>query len=549
MKKSFNKQLERSFREHWDRPALSNYHGPVTTYARLAEQIAKIHIMFESCHVKKGDKIAICSKNQATWPVAFLASLTYGAVPVPILNEFKPGSIHHIVNHSDSIVLFVGDNIWDSISMPEMPGVEACFNLNSLDLVYYKRDVYYGLFTHIDEVFKSRYPSFSPADINYYQDSPDELAMISYTSGSTGFSKGVMLPYRSLAFNVAFAYQAEPHMNEQSRMVAMLPTAHMYGLLFDLLYEMNIGAHVVFITRLPSPRVVMQAMDEIKPDAVVLVPMIIEKIYKTTLLPIISKKRIKWFLSVPRVNRVILNNIHKEMMKAFGGNFKEVLVGGAPLNREVEAFMRRIRFPFTVGYGMTECGPILTYIPHTEARLYSCGKPVKDISMRVDSPDPAKIPGEILVKGPNVFLGYYKNEDATRAAFDEEGWFHTGDMGVMDKDGYLYLKGRCKSMILGPSGQNIYPEEIESSLNNLPYVGESLVIDDGGVLTALIYPDFALMEEEGLEREQVLRILEEEVQTVNITFPEYYAIKKVEIYPEEFEKTPKRNIKRYLYQR
>ena len=546
---SVNKLFEESFRKNWGRPALSNFREQPMTYGELARSIAKIHIMYESCGIRKGDKIAICAKNQAFWPVAFLSAMTYGAVPVPLLHEFKAGSIHHLVNHSDARALFLGDNIWDNVNMAEMPAVEACLNINTMELEYSRRQEYRDMFDNLDEVFAGRYPSFGPSDIEYNADKPDDLALISYTSGSTGFSKGVMLPYRSVAYNISFAFSAEPHMGNKSRMVAMLPTAHMYGMMFDLLYEMAIGAHVVFLNRLPGPRVVKAAMEEIKPDAVILVPMIIEKIYKNTLLPIISKKRIKWFLSVPQINKVILNSIHKEMMNAFGGAFKEVLVGGAPMNREVEAFMRRIKFPFTVGYGMTECGPIISYAPASETRLHSCGKPTKGVKVKINSADQYKIPGEILVKGENVFMGYYKNPQATGEAFDDDGWFHTGDMGVLDRDGFLYIKGRCKSMILGPSGQNIYPEEIESSINNLPYVAESLVIDDGGVLTALVYPDFSLMEEDGITQDMLKPVIEEEIRTVNLTFPDYYKISKVEIFPEEFEKTPKRNIKRYLYQR
>ena len=554
MKKSssLNARFEESLKKHWDRPALSDYHGKTLTYGEVAEMIAKIHIFFESCGIQKGDKIALCSKNQANWTVAYLAILTYGAVVVPLLHEFKPGAIHHLVNHSDAKLLFIGNVIWENLNAAEMPELEAIITLTEFDVAYARKPEYNEFRPKADEIFKSRYPDFGPKDLNYHEDKPDELALISYTSGSTGFSKGVMLPYRSMLYNLDFAYYAEPQMNCESKVVSMLPTAHMFGMQFEFIYEFCIGAHIFFLTRLPSPKVILEAMKEIKPQLVVSVPLILEKIYKNMLVPFISKNYIKMFLSLPMIDQIILNTIRQRLMEAFGGQFEEVIVGGAPLNREVEAFLRRIKFPLTVGYGMTECGPIISYTHWNKCRLYACGKAAPKIDIKIDSPDPENVPGEILVKGDNVFLGYYKNPEATKAVMDHK-WLRTGDMGVIDKDGYLFLRGRSKSMILGPSGQNIYPEEIESSINNLAYVGESLVVEgeDAGSLTALIYPDFDAIENDGLpaDDKSLTKMFMDEMKVTNLELPTYCKVTEVQIFPEEFEKTPKRSIKRYLYHR
>ena len=548
MKDSVNKLFEDSFKVNWDRPALSDYNGATMTYADLARRIAKMHIFFEVCNINKGDKIALCARNQANWAVAYLAIMTYGAVVVPLLHEFKPSSVHHLVNHSDSRFLFAGDVVWENLSPSEMPNIEACITLSNFKPAFVRNEEVPGMISKVDEIFEERYPDFGPDDIHYYSDSPEELALISYTSGSTGFSKGVMLPFRTVYYNIMFGYYAEPHINNQSNVVSMLPSAHLYGMMYEVVYQMIKGAHVYFLTRLPSPKVIMTALGDIKPELIVTVPMILEKIYKSVLLPFISKTSTKMFLSLPVIDQVALAKIKKNLTDAMGGNFSEVLVGGAALNREVEAFLHRIGFRFTVGYGMTECGPIISYSPWDQTRLYSCGKPAPRVKVRIDSPDPKHIPGEILVQGENVFIGYYKNETASEAAL-EGGWLHTGDMGVMDDDGYLYIKGRCKTMILGPSGQNIYPEEIESSINNLPYVSESLVISDHGSLTALIYPDFDQLNADQISHSQTLDVLKEKIKLTNMEMPDYCKITKVEIFPEEFEKTPKRSIKRYLYQR
>ncbi len=550
MEKSLNLLLEKSFRENWDCPALSDYKGITLNYRDVARRIEKLHIVFEICGVKKGDKISICSKNQANWGVIFLSALTYGAVPVPILHEFKPGNIHHIVNHSDSRILFAGDVIWEQLNETEMPGLEAVIQITDFSILYAKDPVVRETREHLNELFGRKYPkNFRPEHISYHKDSPEELSMINYTSGTTGFSKGVMLPYRALVSNVEFAMGVHPQLNNTSNVVAMLPTAHMYGMMFEFLFEMTVGAHVHFLTRIPSPKIIMDAFAEIKPDIIISVPLIIEKIYKKKLQPIISKTSIRMLLRLPVVDQKIQKKINQELVKTFGGKFKEVIVGGAAFNKEAEAFFRKIGFPFTSGYGMTECAPIITYAPWDNTRLHSCGKAVVNMEVRIDSPDPLNVPGEILCKGKNVMLGYYKNPEATAAVLDKDGWLHTGDMGVLDRDGYLYIKGRSKSMILGPSGQNIYPEEIESILNNMPYVVESLVIEEKGQLTALVYPDFELATSEGIGESELERKMEELRISVNEELPNYCKIQTVKIFPEEFEKTPKRSIKRYLYQR
>jgi long-chain acyl-CoA synthetase len=549
MKKSVNKLFEESFKKNWDCPALSDYKGLTLNYRDVARRIAKLHIFFESCDIVKGDKIAICGRNQSNWGVAFLAALTYGAVPVPLLHEFKPANIHNLVNHSDSKILIVGNSIWENLNSAEMPDVEAILLMNDVSVVYAKDEKYIQAREHLNEMFGKKYPnSFTPANVKYYEDSPNELAMINYTSGTTGFSKGVMLPYRSLHSNILFAKAVHPQLNNTSNLVSMLPMAHMYGMMFEFLFIMSVGGHTHFLTKLPSPNIILDAMGTIKPDIIIAVPLIIEKIYKRMLAPIINKNRIKLLLNLPVIDQMIQKKILNSIVSAFGGKFKEVIIGGAALNREAEAFFKRINFPFTVGYGMTECAPIIAYAPWDKTKLYSCGKAAPRMEIKIDSKDPKNIPGEIYVRGDNVFLGYYKNKEATDEVLCN-GWLKTGDMGVMDSDGYLFLKGRSKTMILGPSGQNIYPEEIESILNNLPYVVEALVVEDKSSLIALIFPDFDQANEEGLTEEQLLEKLQEDIQIANLELPNYCKLAGVEIVPEEFEKTPKRSIKRYIYQR
>lgn len=546
---SVNKLLEKSFRENWDRPALSNYKGQDLAYRDVARRIAKLHIAFEQCGLEKGDKVAICSRNQANWGVSFLATLTYGAVPVPILHEFKPGNIHYLVNHSEAKVLFVDDVIWENLSEAEMPGLYVVVQINNFNFLYSKTEEMSQVRQHLNESFGHKYPNnFGPEDLDYYEDKADELAVINYTSGTSGFSKGVMVPYRALWSNIEFAHvQAMPQLDNNTEVVSMLPSAHMYGMMFEFLFEMTIGAHVHFLTRVPSPKIIMQAFADIKPHIIIAVPLIIEKVYKSKLKPILDRN--KMIMNLPIIDKVIQKKILQELVNAFGGRFYEVIIGGAAFNPEVERFFRKIGFPFTVGYGMTECAPIIGYADWKDAKLYSCGKQVLNMEIRIDSPDPQNIPGEVLVKGANVFLGYYKNEEATKNVLGEDGWFHTGDMGVMDSDGYLFLKGRSKCMILGPSGQNIYPEEIEGVVNNVTYVVDSLVIEDHGALVSLIYPDYHQAELDGLSKSQLEAKLVETLPEINKQIPNYAKISKMEFIPEDFERTPKRSIKRYLYQR
>ena len=546
---SVNKLLEKSFRENWDRPALSNYKGQDLAYRDVARRVAKLHIAFEQCGLQKDDKVAICSRNQANWGVSLLAALTYGAVPVPILHEFKPGNIHYLVNHSEAKVLFVDDVIWENLSEAEMPGLYVVVQINTFSFLYSKTEEMSQVREHLNESFGHKYPNnFGPEDLNYYEDSADELAVINYTSGTSGFSKGVMIPYRALYSNIQFAHvQAMPQMDNQAEVVSMLPSAHMYGMMFEFLFEMTIGAHVHFLTRVPSPKIIMQAFADIKPHVIIAVPLIIEKVYKSKLKPILDRN--KKIMNLPIIDKVIQKKILQELVNAFGGRFYEVIIGGAAFNPEVERFFRKIGFPFTVGYGMTECAPIIGYADWKDTKLYSCGKAAMNMSICIDSSDPKNIPGEVLVKGPNVFLGYYKNEEATAEVMDKDGWFHTGDMGVMDDEGFLFLKGRSKCMILGPSGQNIYPEEIEGVLNNVTYVVDSLIIEDHGILVSLIYPDYHQAELDGLSKSELEAKLQEALPEINKQIPNYAKITKMEFMPEDFERTPKRSIKRYLYQR
>lgn len=548
--KSVNKRFEASFKKNWDRPAVSNYQGATLPYRDVARRMAKLQIMFEHCGLEKGDKVAICAKNQVNWAVSFLATLTYGAVPVPLLHEFKPGNIHHLVNHSESKVLFVDDVVWEGLSESEMPDVQAIIQINNFKLLYAASDRITEAREHLNELFGRKYPmNFTPECLDYYEDKADELAVISYTSGTSGFSKGVMVPYRSIASNLSFAAGVMSTMDNTAEIVSMLPSAHMYGLLFELLYELTVGAHVHFLSRVPSPKIILKAFAEVKPYLVVAVPLVIEKIYKSRLKPVLDKAGIKMMMRLPGLDQIVLKRINDELTNAFGSKFYEVIIGGAAFNKEVEAFMKRLNFPYTVGYGMTECGPIITYDDWKTVKLYSSGKAAPNMEVRIDSPDPQNIAGEVLVKGANVFLGYYKNEKATAEVLTEDGWFHTGDMGVIDSDGYLFLRGRSKCMILGPSGQNIYPEEVETVLNNADYVVDSLVIEDNGGLTALIYPDFQAAEKDGMNKAGLEKFFEEHLSAINSELPNYARLKKIEIMPEDFERTPKKSIKRYLYQR
>lgn len=547
--KSVNKLIEKSIKENWDRDALSNYQGATLRYKDLAERIRYLQIAFEQCGLKKGDKVALCSRNQANWGVCFLASMTYGAVPVPILHEFKPENIHYLVNHSEAKVFFVDEVIWEGLSESEMPGLEVIVQMNTLNFIYSRSANCVEVRENLASTFQKLYPAgFTPEDVCYVEDKPDELALINYTSGTSGFSKGVMIPYRALWCNMWFAANvAEPQMNCESEVVAMLPSAHMYGMMFEFLFEMTIGAHVHFLTRTPSPKVIMKAFSEIHPDVIIAVPLIIEKLYKSQIKPVVDRN--KAFMRIPILDQFVLKKIRNAMIDAFGGRFEEVILGGAAFNPEVEKFMRKIHFPFTVGYGMTECAPLITYSKWWRARKGSCGVAIDGCQIRIDSKNPHKEPGEVQVKGDNVFLGYYKNKEATRAAFTNDNWFKTGDIGVIDNDGYLYLRGRSKCMVLGPSGQNIYPEELEAVINNVTYVIESLVVEDKAGLMALIYPDYHQAEMDGMSGEELEARLTDGLPEINKLLPAYAQIRKLEFLPEDFERTPKKSIKRYLYQR
>ena len=546
---SVNKLIEKSIKEHWDKDALSNYQGITLKYKDVAQRIKFLHIAFEKCGLKKGEKVALCSRNQANWGVCFLATMTYGAVPVPLLHEFKAESIHYLVNHSEAKVLFVDEVIWEGLSEQEMPELEVIVQMNTLKFIYAKSPEFQAVRDNITDIFNAMYPAgFTRDDVSYYEDSADELALINYTSGTSGFSKGVMIPYRALYSNIEFAIRdAEPQLDSNSKVVAMLPSAHMYGMMFEFLFEMTIGMHVHFLTRIPSPKIIMQAFADIHPDVIIAVPLIIEKVYKSKLKPILDRNRL--FFKLPFLDKVLERKVRNELVHSFGGNFEEIILGGAAFNPEVESFFHKIGFPYTVGYGMTECAPIITYAHWDKAKLNSCGRPALNMEIRIDSPDPENVPGEVQVKGPNVFLGYYKNEEATRASFTDDGWFRTGDMGVVDKDGYLFLRGRSKCMILGANGQNIYPEELEAVINNVTYVVESLVIEDKGGLTALIYPDYHQGELDGLDAGALEKRLTDSLPEINRVLPAYAQIRRIEFMPEDFERTPKRSIKRYLYQR
>lgn len=547
---SLNKLYQEAFKKNWDRPAISNYHGETLHYKDVARRMEKLHIMFEECGLQKGDKVAICSRNQANWAVTFLAIMTYGAVPVPLLHEFKSANIHHLVNHSEAKILFVDDVIWEGLTETEMPDIHAIIQVNTFRILFASDEKIVEAKTHLNELFGRKYPeAFTPDCLDYYEDSAEELAVINYTSGTSGFSKGVMIPYRAILSNIQFAKKVLPQLNDKSKVVSMLPCAHMYGLMFEVLYELSVGCHVHFLSRLPSPKIIMQALAEVKPNIVIAVPLVIEKIYKTKVKPILEKEGIRFLMKVPGLDQIVLNKVKAELVNAFGGEFYEVIIGGAAFNKEVEAFFKRMGFPFTVGYGMTECAPIITYDDWKEEKLYSCGKAAPNMEVRIASPDPANIPGEIQVKGSNVFLGYFKNEAATAEVFTEDGWFRTGDMGVLDADGSLFIKGRTKCMILGPSGQNIYPEEVETVLNSQPYVVDSLVIEDDGGLTALIYPDFQQGAKDGMDQRAFLQYIKDQLPEWNKELPNYAKLKKIEVMSEDFERTPKKSIKRYLYQR
>lgn len=548
MEKSFISFVERSIVNNWDLNALTDYNGATLQYKDVARKIEKLHIIFEESGVKKGDKIALCGRNSAHWGVAFLATLTYGAVVVPVLHEFKADTVHNIVNHSDAKLLFVGDMVWENLNEAFMPNLEGIILMTDFNLLVSRSERLTHAREHLNEMFGKKFPkNFRKEHVAYDKDEPEELAMINYTSGTTSYSKGVMLPYRSLWSNTQFAYEVL-NLKSGDKVVSMLPMAHMYGLAFEFLYEFCVGCQIFFLTRMPSPKIIFQAFNEVKPNIIISVPLILEKIIKKSVLPKLEKTSMKLLLKVPILNDKIKGKIKDGVISALGGRFYEVIVGGAAFNSEVEMFLKKIDFPFTVGYGMTECGPIISYEDWKNFRQGSCGKAAPRMEIKIDSPDPENIVGEILCKGENVMLGYYKNSEATAEVLEADGWLHTGDLGVMDREGNLFIKGRSKNMLLGASGQNIYPEEIEEQLNNMPYVSESIVIQKEEKLVALIYPDFEEAFRNNLSSKDVERIMEENRVELNKQIPAYSQIASVRIYHEEFEKTPKKSIKRYLYQ-
>ncbi|MDO4779888.1 MAG: AMP-binding protein [Bacteroides sp.] len=548
MEKSFIRYIEESIKKNWDRDALTDYMGATLQYKDVARKIEKLHIFFEESGVQKGDKIAICGRNSSHWGVTFLATLTYGAVVVPILHEFKSDNIHHIVNHSDAKLLFVGDMVWENLNEAAMPMLEGVFLMQDYTLLVSRSERLTYAREHLNEMFGKKYPkNFRVEHISYHKDSPEELAMINYTSGTTSSSKGVMLPYRSLWSNTKFAFEVLT-LEPGDKVVSMLPMAHMYGLSFEFIYEFAAGCQVFFLTRMPSPKIIFQAFAQVQPRIIIAVPLIIEKIIKKNVLPKLDTTPMRMLLKLPIISDKIMEKVKEEMSKGFGGNFIQVIVGGAAFNQDIEKLLKRIGFPYTVGYGMTECGPIISYEDWKEFKQGSCGKAAPRMEVKINSSDPHNVVGEILCKGDNVMLGYYKNEEATRAVLDSDGWLHTGDLGLIDEEGNITIKGRSKNMLLGPSGQNIYPEEIEDKLNNLPYVAESIVIQKEDKLVALIYPDFDEALANGVQDEELAGIMEENRVSLNAMIPAYSQIASVKIYHEEFEKTPKKSIKRFMYQ-
>lgn len=549
MAESFIAFIEESIKKNWDLDALTDYKGATLQYKDVARKIEKLHILLKESGVKKGDKIAVCGRNSSHWGVTFLATVTYGAVIVPILHEFKADNIHNIVNHSEAKLLFVGDMAWETLNEEAMPNLEGIILMNDFTLLVCRKEKLYYAREHLNEMFGKKFPkNFRKEHVKYELDNPEEPAVLNYTSGTTSFSKGVMLPYRALWSNMKFASEVLT-LHSGDKIVSMLPMAHMYGLSFEFLYEFIAGCHVYFLTRMPSPKIIFQAFAEVKPNLVIAVPLIIEKIIKKSVLPKLQTPAMKILLKVPIINDKIKATVREQLIQAFGGNFYEIIIGGAAFNSEIEQFLKSVDFPYTVGYGMTECAPIICYEDWKKFKPGSCGKAAPRMEVKILSPDPENVVGEIICRGPNVMLGYYKNEKATAEVIDSEGWLHTGDLGVMDKEGNVTIKGRSKNMLLGPSGQNIYPEEIEEKLNGYPMVAECIVIQQGDdKLAALIYPDFEEAEAAGMDNNAIEKLMEENRVALNAELPPYSQIARVKIYPEEFEKTPKKSIKRFLYQ-
>ncbi len=547
---NYIKIYEKSFRENWDLPALTDYSTKKTiTYAQFARDIARIHIFFKQCGIKQGDKVALIGKNNVNWVTIFMATVTYGAVIVPILAEFNPQDAQHIINHSEAVILFASDRVAEPLEMENMHNIRAIISLDTMKPIAEKDgEKVSAALRNLTRRFKNAYPNgFDRNSISYPDVPNDRLIEINYTSGTTGFSKGVMLTANNLAGNVVYGIKSKLHFRG-SRCLSFLPLAHAYGCAFDMLTPLAVGTHITLLGKIPSPKILVAAMNEVKPDLVICVPLVLEKIYRKMIQPMLAKNVMRWALAIPLLDSKIYTQIRNKLIAAFGGNFSEVIVGGAPLNAEVEDFLRRIKFPFTVGYGMTECGPLISHTFWSDFVPHSSGRELKGImKIRIDSPEPANIPGEILVKGENVMMGYYKNEEATAAVLDADGWLHTGDMGIVADDGTVTIRGRYKTMILTANGQNIYPEEIEAKLNNMPFVAESLVVERSGKLVALVYPDYDMMDSVGITTDQLPASMEQIRKELNALVAPYEQISKIQLIANEFEKTPKRSIKRYLY--
>lgn len=547
---SFNSYIQKSIIDNWEQDALTDYQGATLQYNDVARKIEKLHIAFENSGIRKGDKIAICGRNSAHWAVAFLATITYGAVAVPILHEFNSDQIHNIVNHSEARILFVGDYIVKNVNPDAMPHLEGIINLPDFSIHVSRSEQLTYAREHLNEMFGRKFPKyFRKEHVNYYVDNPEELAVINYTSGTTGFSKGVMLPYRALWGNLDFCMKRLGILlKKHGNVLSMLPMAHMYGMAVEFLFPFAEGYHIFFLNRLPSPAIIAQALQDVRPSVVVAVPLIVEKIIRKRVFPKIQNNVVKLLLAMPVVSKKVKEKICEQVVAAFGGQFYEVIIGGAALNQEVEAFMKSIDFPLTVGYGATECAPLISYSDYHDFVPGSCGTAVDHMEVKILSRDPQNIAGEIVTRGTNVMLGYYKNEEATREALDEEGWYHTGDLGTMSADGHVFIRGRIKNMLLGASGQNIYPEEIEDKLSSMAFVSECIVIQRSDKLVALVYPDFDVARSVGFTQDDLQNIMEQNRQELNEQLPAYSRISTIELRETEFQKTPKKSIKRYLYQ-
>ena len=547
---SFNEIIEKSIIDNWDLDALTDYKGITLQYHDVARKIEKLHIMFENSGVERGDKIALCGRNSAHWAVAFIATLTYGAVAVPILHEFTPEQIHNIVNHSEAKILFVGDIVSTQVDATKMPSLEGIINIPDYSLALSRTDKLTYAREHLNELYGRKFPKyFRREHVHYYHEQrADELALINYTSGTTGFSKGVMIPYRALWGNYDFAVHVlGKAIHHGDRVISILPMAHMYGMAFEFIFEFLHGCHIYYLTRIPSPAIIAQAFSDVRPQIIIAVPLVIEKIIRKKVFPKLQTGTVRLLRNLPIINKKVEEKICEQVKQAFGGRFYEVIIGGAAFNQEVEQFLHRINFPYTVGYGTTECAPIICYSDYQSFVPGSCGRAVIHMEVKIDSPDPANVPGEILARGTNVMLGYYKNEEATRQTIDNEGWYHTGDLGTMDAYGNVFIKGRSKNMLLGPSGQNIYPEEIEDKLNSMPLVVESMVVQRDTKLVGLVYPDYEEAKNQGLAQSDIEAQMQQNLQDLNLVQPAYCKLAAIESQDKEFEKTPKKSIKRYMY--